>query len=122
MNSSDPNTMDALFLKSETADEGSMDHILDILASHGHPFVLVGSSAQRWMGSRSMLTNGCDMLVRDSALNSIASDLVCTGHWEPFNPGPHTHGEAYPPTERDADFVLRRTGIIDESEYHYLSL
>ena len=90
MNLSDLNTVDAASLQSETVKEGSMDHVLDVLASHGHPFMLVGSSAQRWMGSRGMLTNGCDMLVRDNALDTIASDLVCTGHWEPHNPGPHT--------------------------------
>jgi hypothetical protein len=114
--------MDPLSLQLETTEGGSTDHVLDVLASHNHPAVLVGSSAQRWMGSAGMLTNGCDMLIRDSALSSIASYLVKTAHWEAHDPDAPPPWEICPPTERDADFVLRRIDIIHDSEYHSLSL
>jgi hypothetical protein len=68
------------------------------------------------------VNNGCDILIRDSALSSIASDLVKTGHWEAHDPGTPPPWEVCPPTEHDADFVLRRMDITHDSEYHYLSL
>jgi hypothetical protein len=108
--------------KREIAHEGSMYHVLEVLASHSHPFMLVGCSAQRWMGSAGMLTNGFDMLVRNNALESIALDLDKTGHWEFHDPGPHTPWESFPPTKRDADLLLRRTDVEQNSEYQFLSL
>jgi hypothetical protein len=80
MNSNDLESVNPLSLQLEITEGGSMDYVLDVLASHNHPAVLVGSSAQRWMGPAGMLTNGCDLLVRDGAISSIASDLVKTGH------------------------------------------
>lgn len=84
--------------------------------------MLVGCSGQRWMGSAGMMISSCDLLVRKSALESVASNLVETGHWEFHNPGPQIPGEPFPSVECDADLVLRRTEIKHESEYQYLNL
>ena len=102
--------------------KGNIEHVLDILAAHDHPFILVGNSAQRWMGSAGLLTIGCDILTRDGLLEIIASDIVSTGHWDFHDPGPQTPNEPYPCDTCDADLVLRRTDVEDENEYHYLSL
>ena len=102
--------------------KGNMDHILEVLASYSHPFILVGSSAQRWMGSAGTMMSGCDMLVLNDEVKSIAADLVKTGHWDFFDPGPHDPVKIPPLTECDADLVLQRTNIEQESGYEYLSL
>lgn len=90
----------------------TMDHIVDIMASHHHPVVLVGSSAQRWMGSAGCLTLICELLIKDSALQSISTALIQSGHWRRANPPEHEY----------ADFPLERTKIEDENEYAYLCL
>jgi hypothetical protein len=90
-----------------------MDHVVDIITSHNHPVVLVGSSAQRWMGSAGCLSTVCDLLIKDSALQSISTALVQSGHWR------------REPSELDksgADCSLERTKIEDENEYAYLCL
>jgi len=103
---------------------GTMDHIVDIMASHHHPVVLVGSSAQRWMGSAGCLTPICDLLIKDSALQSISTALVQSGHWRRTSPPSQSslsvHDE--PPELKYADFSLERTKIKDENEYAYLCL
>ncbi|KAH7555232.1 hypothetical protein BM1_06855 [Bipolaris maydis] len=103
---------------------GTMDHVLEILAVHSHPLILAGWSAQRWMGSAGLMDTSCDILVRDSALKSVASDLVETGHWEVHQPSPPMPREPFPCSDResDADFVLRRIDAEDESEYRHLIL
>lgn len=122
MDSNELNNESPFPIQRGTAHEGSMDHILEILASHSHPLILVGCSAQRWMGSAGTMTSSCDLIVRDSALESIASKIVETGNWEFHNPGPHIPGKPIPSVECDADRVLRRTEIKHGSEYQYLNL
>jgi hypothetical protein len=74
------------------------------------------------MGSAGMMNDTCDLLVRNSALESIASNLVETGHWEVHTPGPEELVPTSPLDKTDADLVLRRTEIKHQSEYQYLSL
>ncbi|KAF1358126.1 hypothetical protein EJ07DRAFT_157130 [Lizonia empirigonia] len=109
-------------LQPGTAYQGSMDHVHEILASHSHPLILVGCSAHRWMGSAGPITSSCDLLVRNSALESVASNLVETGHWEFHNPDPEIPGNVFPSLKCDADLVLRRIETKHESEYQHLSL
>lgn len=101
-----------------------MDHIVDIMASHHHPVVLVGSSAQRWMGSAGCLTLIYELLIKDSALQSISTALVQSGHWlrtsPPSQPSLSVHDELR--KLKYADFSLERTKIEDENEYAYLCL
>jgi hypothetical protein len=122
MESNEPNNEIPLPIQPGTAHQGSMDHVIEILESHGHPLILVGCSAQRWMGSAGTMTSSCDLLARNSALWSVASNLVETGHWEFHNPGPQIPGQSFPSLECDADLVLRRTETKHESEYQYLNL
>jgi hypothetical protein len=93
-----------------------MDHVVDIMASHRHPVVLVGYNAQRWMGSAGCLTPICDLLIKDSAIQSISTALVQSGHWRRASPPPKSslsiHDE--PPELKYADFPLERTQIEDE--------
>jgi hypothetical protein len=71
------------------------------------------------------------MLVRDSAVESIALDLIKTGHWELEDSNSHgfkkhqaTHDlkEAYPTVACDTEIDLQRIDITHDSEYRYLTL
>lgn len=108
----------------EIAFQGTMDHIFEVLASHNHPFILIGCSAQRWMGSAGAMIDSCDLLVRDGALKSVASSLVKTTHWEIVDSVPKTHQERFPciDWQPDADIVLEATETGGESGYEYLAL
>jgi hypothetical protein len=109
-----------------------MDHVVDIMASHNHPVVLVGSSAQRWMGSAGGLTRICDLLTKDSALQSIGTALIQSGHWkdarlneqsdldEQSDLNEQSDLDELP--ESEADIFLQRTNIEDDNEYAYLCL
>lgn len=93
MSGSDEPDIEYLFLlEPGTAYKGSMDHVLEILASYNHPLMLVGCSAQRWMGSAGAMNDSCDLLLRDTALENVASDPVDTGNWESHVSSPHIPG------------------------------
>ena len=99
-----------------------MDHIVDIIASHDHPVIVVGTNAQCWMGSNGCLWRICDLLIKDSALQSIGAALVQSGHWRrasPLQPDPGDYRES---ELKYADCPLERTNIEDENEYAYLCL
>jgi hypothetical protein len=113
MESNTVETASQSLLRAVNSPEGTMDHVTEILASHAHSLILVGRSAQRWMGSA-----GC----ANNALESITSDLVETGQWVLHNPGPHLVETIFPSVECDADVVLRRTEVRNECEYEYLCL
>jgi hypothetical protein len=98
----------------------TMDHIVDIMASHNHPVVMVGSSAQRWMGSAGALSRICDLLIKDSALQSIGTALIQSGHWRNASPKEQSDLDQQP--EFEADLFLQRTKIEDEDECAYLCL
>jgi hypothetical protein len=102
----------------------TMNHVVDIITSHNHPVVLVGSSAQRWMGSAGCLTTVCDLLIKDSALQSIGAALVQSGHWRRASPPSQSSlGVHDEPSElKDSDFELELTKIEDENEYAHLCL
>jgi hypothetical protein len=104
------------------APQGSMDHVAEILASHDHPFILVGRSTPRWMGYEGMIDSVCDILIRNSVLVNVASNLVETGHWRFHDPGPYTHLDPDAYTECEADLVLQRIDMRDDKEYQYLCL
>jgi hypothetical protein len=108
--------------QSVTSPKGSLDHVLDVLASHHHPFLLVGCAAQRWMGSLGNMTNVCEILIRDSALKAIASDLLATGRWENNSPDPNAAYGHDAISKCDADLVLERLHIESENEFCYLAL
>ena len=91
-----------------------MDHIVDVMASHDHPVVLVGSSAQRWMGSAGAMSPICDLLTKDSALRSIGAALIQSGHWMNDSPKEQSGLDEIP--EFEADLILRRTKIEDHNE------
>ncbi|KAH6616793.1 hypothetical protein C7974DRAFT_442602 [Boeremia exigua] len=97
-----------------------MDHIVDIMVSHHHPVVLVGSSAQRWMGSAGALSRICDLLIKNSGLQSIGKALIQSGHWKKANPKEQLGLHEVP--ESEADIFLQRTKVEDENEYEYLCL
>jgi hypothetical protein len=103
-----------------------MDHVVDIMASHNHPVVLVGSSAQRWMGSAGGLTRICDLLTKDSALQSIGTALIQSGHWKDARLNEQSDlDEQFDLDEQPesvADIFLERTKIEDDNEYAYLCL
>jgi hypothetical protein len=97
-----------------------MDHIVDIMVSHDHPVVLVGSSAQRWMGSAGAMSRICDLLTKDSALQNIGTALIQSGHWRNASPKEQSGLDELP--EFEADLFLQRTKIEDDNEYEYLCL
>lgn len=97
--------------------EGDMDHIIDVMASHGHLCIMVETCAERWMGSRGCLTTGCDLLIRNKAVESIALDLVKTGRWKLCDP------DADPcPPQLGWDIVLETKDDGYENESQYLTL
>jgi len=67
--------------KPVASEEGSLDHVLDVLASHRQPFLLVGCAAQRWMGSAGTMTDVCEIIIRHNTLKAVASDLLATERW-----------------------------------------
>jgi hypothetical protein len=97
-----------------------MDHVVDIMAAHNHPVVLVGSSAQRWMGSAGCLSRICDLLTKESALQSIGTALIQSGHWR--NASAKEYPDFHELPESEADMFLQRTKIEDDNEYEYLCL
>ncbi len=119
---SNSNESKELLVPPSPALHGSMDHVLDILATYDHPFVMVGWSAQRWMGSAGMLNTGCDMLIKNTVLESIAADLVKSGHWEYYEAKPDPLESWSPDSACDADCVLRRTDKQNENEISALIL
>jgi hypothetical protein len=93
-----------------------MDHVVDIMASHNHPVILVGSSAQRWMGSAGGLTRICDLLTKDSALQSIGTALIQSGHWKDARLNEQSD------LDEQSGLDEQRTKIEDDNEYAYLCL
>jgi hypothetical protein len=115
--------IEMLFRRQEAmAHQGHMDHVFEIMASHNHPVIMVGRSAHRWMGALGFLVTNCDFLIRNSALESIASSLVRTGHWEVHEIGLDATVHPLPPDNNTTDLVLRRTEKQDRDEIQYLSL
>jgi hypothetical protein len=70
---------------SGNGDEGTIDHVFDVLNKYEHPFVLVGHVAHRWMGCDSCVDEGFDLVIRKNQMNSIVASLIETGHWAMFN-------------------------------------
>ncbi|OBT56947.1 hypothetical protein VE04_03193 [Pseudogymnoascus sp. 24MN13] len=68
-----------------TAAEGTIDHVLDILDKYSHPFILVGHVALRWMGCSSSVDAGFDLVLRTSQFPAIVTSLVETGFWTIFD-------------------------------------
>jgi hypothetical protein len=66
-------------------DEGTIDHVLDILDKYSHPFILVGYVALRWMGCSSSVDDGFDLVLRAHQLPTIVTSLVETGYWTTFD-------------------------------------
>jgi hypothetical protein len=65
--------------------EGSTDHIFDVLKTYQHPFILVGATAHRWMGCAGCAGEGFDIVIRSAQLKSIVTDIIETGHWTIFD-------------------------------------
>ncbi|KAL1801748.1 hypothetical protein ACET3X_002090 [Alternaria dauci] len=109
-----------------TTQQGSLDHVLDVLALHNHPFLLVGCAAQRWMGSNGNMTNVCEIVIRNDVLDTIASDLLATRKWKLWTKNPEAEEDAVdthaPISKCDADIVFRRVHIENANEFAYLAL
>ncbi|KAF2020346.1 hypothetical protein BU24DRAFT_445598 [Aaosphaeria arxii CBS 175.79] len=111
---------------------GILDEICPALRAHDHPLILVGKVAHRWMGARGFTgRNIIDILLRNSQLHSVASDIVRTGHWRHFNtaqelqrfsvdPELEQFTPKNPEVEQllDADMVLERTHCDAEQISH----
>jgi hypothetical protein len=69
-----------------SSDEGTIDHIFNVLDIYKHPFVLVGQVAHRWMGCASCVDGAFDIVLRNDQLDVIVTDLIKTGHWILFDP------------------------------------
>jgi hypothetical protein len=115
-------TTQSLAPQSVAPQEGSLDHILDVLASHDHPFILIGPAAQRWMGSNGTMTDICEVLIKTNAVHTIASDLAATRKWEVHASERRTSHSHDPISMCDADLVLRRVHIENANEFYYLAL
>lgn len=102
--------------------EGGFDHVLDVLASYDHPFILLGTAAQRWMGAPGILRNTCDILIRDTSLDNIDAALVSTGHWTIHDPHTDDDADHHLCPEYDADLVLLRHTVSSDDEFHLLCL
>jgi hypothetical protein len=122
MNCTKAETTKVLASQSVTTQEGSLDHVLDVLISHDHPFLLIGCAAQRWMGSNGTMKNVCEILIRNNDMDTIASDLVATGQWEVNKPEPEASHGHDPIDKCDSDLVLRRLQIGNDNEFAYLAL
>lgn len=91
---------------------GILDEICPVLRAHNHPLIAVGLVAHRWMGARGFTDYPIiDILLRNSQLHSITSDMVRTGHWKAFDA---QQLQALPMCSelgqlREADMVLERT-------------
>ncbi|CAE6996187.1 hypothetical protein CFE70_000260 [Pyrenophora teres f. teres 0-1] len=108
-------------IQQPNAQEGDLDHVLSILAIHNHPFILIGLTAQRWMGAAGNLTNTCDILIRDNSLEQIATSLISSSHWTLHDPGADEFSW-YPRAECDADIFLVRSTVSNENEFQILCL
>ncbi|KAF1828454.1 hypothetical protein BDW02DRAFT_593240 [Decorospora gaudefroyi] len=122
MDRTEAETANPLVLQSVATLKGSLDHVLDVLASHHHPFLLVGCAAQRWMGSLGTMTDICEILIRDNMLNAIGSDLLATGIWKIDEPDPERPFGHDRVSKCDADLVLQRIRPENENEFYYLAL
>lgn len=112
---------------------GTIDHVFDILSNHKQPFILVGILAHRWMGCAAGADEGFDLLIRDSQLSTIATELRATGLWALFDPASEVedyrsnplkddHGrELLVKSCNDADVALEYTGTL-EVQFNYLRL
>lgn len=109
-------------IQQSNAQEGSLDHVLSVLAIHNHPFILVGLTAQRWMGSAGNLTNTCDILIRDNSIDRIATSLISTNHWVLYEPGADEVDSWCAGAEFEADIVLIRHTYTNENEFLFLCL
>ncbi|OBT89770.1 hypothetical protein VE02_01374 [Pseudogymnoascus sp. 03VT05] len=87
-------------------EEGTIDHVFDILNKYSHPFILVGNVAHRWMGCSSSVEGCFDIVLRKSQVPSIATDLVETGYWAIVN----CHTEFGQTLESDADWTVSGDG------------
>jgi hypothetical protein len=111
--------------RSVSTQEGSLDHVLDVLVSHDRPFLLVGCAAQRWMGSNGTMTDVCEIVIRNDALSAITLDLLATGEWEGIH---ESKAEASarqdddPVSKCGADVVFRRVHIENGNEFEWLAL
>ncbi|KAG9187287.1 hypothetical protein G6011_05158 [Alternaria panax] len=102
--------------------KGSLDRVLDVLASHDHSFLLVRCAAQRWMGSNGTMTDVCEIFIRNDALKIIASDLLATGKWRiKKSEAEASHGHDLI-DKCDADLVLQRPHTENQNEFNYLAL
>ena len=108
--------------KPVATEKGSLDHVLDVLASHRHPFLLVGCAAQRWIGSAGTMTDVHEILIRQNTLKAVASDLLATERWEINERDPEDIFGNDPVMNCDADIVLRQTSTENEDEFRYLAL
>jgi len=108
--------------KPVASEEGSLDHVLGVLASHRHPFLLVGCAAQRWMGSAGTMTDVCEIFIRNNTLKTVALDLLATERWEVNERDPEDIFGNDPVSNCDADIVLRKTSTENEDEIRYLAL
>ncbi|KAG0130087.1 hypothetical protein HOY82DRAFT_592247 [Tuber indicum] len=59
----------------------SLNSVFSVLNSHGHPFVMVGKYALRWMGVPAYTGYTVDILVRTTQLVSIHQAFIQTGEW-----------------------------------------
>ncbi|OBT77207.1 hypothetical protein VF21_04026 [Pseudogymnoascus sp. 05NY08] len=87
-------------------DEGTIDHVFDILNKYSHPFILVGNVAHRWMGCASSVDECFDIVLRKSQVPSIVTDLVETGYWTTVD----CHTEYGQILESEADWKVTEDG------------
>ena len=122
MDRNETETTGCIAPKPVASEQGSLDHVLDVLTSHQHPFLLVGCAAQRWMGSAGTMTDVCEILIRHNTLKAVASDLLATSRWTLNEQDPEDIWGNDPVSNCDADIVLRQTSIENEDEIRYLAL
>ncbi|KIW09637.1 uncharacterized protein PV09_00501 [Verruconis gallopava] len=60
--------------------------IFTVLKKFGHPFILVGQAAHRWMGCGGCVDDAIDLLVRDDQFELIIAAFINSGYWGLFNP------------------------------------
>lgn len=87
-------------------DEGTIDHVFDILNRYSHPFILVGNVAHRWMGCASSVDGCFDIVLRKPQVLYIVADLVKTGYWATVD----CHTEFSQILDSEADRALFRDG------------
>ncbi|KIM41655.1 hypothetical protein M413DRAFT_444912 [Hebeloma cylindrosporum] len=61
---------------------GCLDHVFSIFAGRQHPFIILEEDAFRWMGQRVAPREDLDLLIRDSELEGIKTDLLATGRYD----------------------------------------